>query len=98
MSILTNKISEFKGQIYDWEIDLYKWSLANLYFSFCLFSSGMSLLAIYFVNTWYFSLFTNIIFVIELIYFLIISKKYSEYSLVYSEYGKGERLLFTENF
>lgn len=98
LSMLTTKISTLKEKIYDWEIEVYTWSLAKLYFSLCLLFSGTSLLAIDFANTWYFTLFTSSIFIIELIQFLIVSKKYSEYSLVYLEYGKGERLLFPENF
>lgn len=98
LSILSTNISSFKEKIYDWEIEGYTWSLAKLYFSFCLLSSGISLLVLDFKHTWYFTLLTSIIFIIEIIEFYIVSKKYSEYKLVYSEYEKDERLLFPENF
>ncbi len=98
LSILSTNIGSFKEKIYDWEIEGYTWSLAKLYFSFCLISSGISLMSLDFVHTWYFTLLTCIIFIIEIIEFYIVSKKYSEYKLVYSEYEKEERLLFPENF
>ncbi len=97
-SILITRISRFKEKIYDWEIEGYTWSLAKFYFSMSFFSSGISLLALDFIHTWYFALLTSIIFIIETIEFYMISKKYSEYNLVYSEYQKEERLLFPENF
>lgn len=74
---------KFKKEIYPDELSNYRASLVNYYISITLSTLMVSLLCIDFCRNGYYLFFIIIFPIISYIEFMLVSKKYSEYKLVY---------------
>ncbi|MEG1222296.1 MAG: hypothetical protein RSD69_01165 [Bacilli bacterium] len=83
-----------KEEIYDNEIMPHTSSMVNLYISLLLLAIGICFLYQYFVYYWYVVAFLFLSSGFSLIKYLLLSKKYSEYKLVYKEHDKEIQELF----
>lgn len=97
-SMLFYKDKKLKKKIYDNEIDGYISKLVNLYNYSILIVIVSSLLSTDFKNFWYIGLLCFIAFVLSIIEFILISKKYNEYEMVYERFKEEPRKLFPDNY
>lgn len=85
---------KIKEEIYDNEIFPYCCFLANFYASLLPLSISVCFLYQYFNAFWYICLILLVNSILAFIEFLLISRKYSEYRIVYKEHNKEEKDLF----
>ncbi len=88
---------EYKESIYDNEIRNYHANLINFYVALLMFCYVVVLQSLTFSRNWGLLIITFIIVGFSYFEFYLTSKKYSEYKLVYEEYGKEIRELFPKN-
>ena len=74
---------KLKKEIYDDELGSYCAAVVNYYSSITLSTLLVSLMSVNFIKYWYYLLFIILLPVASYIEFMLVSKKYSEYKLVY---------------
>lgn len=89
---------KMKKKIYQHEIKGYKAKLNNVVANavFTVFAIGLTCLNLN--KCWYIGLMAIISLILSVIGFILTSKKYSEYTLVYQKYGEDEVELFPEDY
>ncbi|NLN80774.1 MAG: hypothetical protein GX132_05255 [Erysipelotrichia bacterium] len=93
-TFLTHQTS-IKEEIYDNEILPHTFSMVNFYMSLLPLSIGICVLHSNFKQYWYIVLILLFASLFSLVEYLLTTKKYSEYKLVYKEDDKEEIELFT---
>lgn len=88
---------DFKTEIYDNEIISHTSSMVNLYMSLFPLAIGTCFLYQYFIDYWYITILLLVTAIFSMIEYLLLTKKYSEYKLVFKEHDKEETLLFPNN-
>lgn len=95
-TLFTHQLN-FKVEIYDNEIMSHSSSMMNLYMSLLLLAVGTCFLYQYFADYWYVTIFLLVTAIFSMIEYLLLTKKYSEYKLVFKEQDKEEVILFPNN-
>ncbi len=87
-----------KQKIYDNEIRGYLTKLVNMYSNAILIIFASSILAVAFNDMWYIIFMVFFSFGLSILEFVLTSKKYSEYKMVYEAFEREPRELFPNNY
>ena len=88
---------KYKKEIYDFEITSYNCSLVNFYAMLFIFGISIMPLSKEFTSYWLYSLLLLLGTICSLIEFVLVSKKYSEYNIVYKKYKSTAEILFPKD-
>lgn len=89
---------KMKKKIYQYEIKGYTSKLVNVVAIAVFTVFGIALINLNINKCWYIALMTIFALMLSIVEFVLTSKKYSEYTLVYQKYGEDEVELFPENY
>ncbi len=92
------KEKEMKKKIYEYEINGYISKLVLVIISSIFSVFGIGLLSFDVKKCWFISVLSLLPFIFSIIEFILISKKYSEYKMVYKKYGEDEVELFPDDY